>query len=82
VEALIEFRSRFIRFNQMLAEERRTMRASWSGLHDAWRDHKYEELGQSLAQVEAGIDQYLRTTDEYEAHLLRLIEKAQAYLDT
>jgi len=81
-EALIAFRARLVRFNSMLAEERTSMRAAWVGLRDTWRDRKYEELGQSLAPLEAGIDQYLKTTDDYEAHLLRLIERAQAYLDT
>jgi hypothetical protein len=81
-EALKAFRSRFIRFNDMLAEERTTIRSAWIGLRDVWHDRKYEELGDSLAQVETGIDQYLKSTKEYETHLLRLIERAQAYLDT
>lgn len=81
-EALKAFRSRFIRFNDMLAEERNAMRSAWIGLRDTWHDRKYEELGDSLAQVEAGIDQYLKNTKEYEAHLLRLIDRAEAYLDT
>ena len=80
LQAMIEFRSRLIRFNRTLDSEYKMMVAGWRSLGEVWTDQKYAELGTALEDVGRGIDRYLAATDEHEAHLRRLIEAIDAFL--
>jgi hypothetical protein len=81
VEALAEFRASLMRFNAELAENFATIRTQWRDLGEVWRDDMYHRFGEALEEVLPGIESYLRTTEEHEAHLAVLIERLQAYLD-
>jgi len=81
VPALIEFRSRLIRFNELLDEEYHAVAREWEQLGDVWRDRKYEELGTALHEVGRGIERYLSEAPDHEMQLRRFIERAQAFLD-
>ena len=82
LEAMIEFRSHLIRFNQLLAEEFSSIHAHWQSLGDVWDDDKYRQFGHALDEVQPGIQRYLAATDDHEAHLLRLIENLRRFLET
>jgi hypothetical protein len=82
VPALTEFRTRLMRFDELLDEEYHAITREWEQLGDVWRDRKYEELGTALQQVGRGIERYLSEAPDHEMHLLRLIERAQEFLDT
>jgi len=81
IEALRTFRNRLIAFNRDLAEGLSVMRGSWRDLGDVWRDDLYRQFGDALDEVTPGIDRYLATTEHHEAHLQRLIQRLQDYLD-
>jgi hypothetical protein len=82
LDSLIVFREHLLRFNHTLAEEFASMHSHWQGLGDVWTDAKYQEFGQTLEEVEQGINRYLAATEGHEIYLLRQIETLRAYLDT
>jgi hypothetical protein len=80
LQAMIDFRSRLMRFNHNLEADYRSMVGAWKQLGEAWDDDKYREFGQALEEVGRGIDRYLAATADHEQHLLRLIERIDAFL--
>lgn len=82
VQAMIDFRQHLMAFNRDLAEQFASMRTHYQALGDVWTDRKYEEFGQALAEADQGIERYLTATEDQEAHLLRLIERLHAFLET
>jgi hypothetical protein len=81
LEGLMGFRDHLKEFNTTLKEEFSAMRAHWYALGDVWTDRKYDEFGELLDEVAKGVDHYIGRTDEFEDHLLRLIESLQSYLE-
>lgn len=81
LEAMIAFREHLIRFNRLLAEEFASMQTHWRALGDVWTDAKYYEFGQALEEAARGVNRYLATTEDHEAHLLGLIERLREYLE-
>lgn len=82
LEALKRFHEHLVRYNQVLAEEFTSIRKHWQSMGDVWRDEKYREFGESLDEVERGIERYLAAAPSHEAHLRKLIEIMGQYLDT
>jgi hypothetical protein len=82
IEALAEFRAHLMQFNRELTENFATIRSHWRELGEVWRDDMYRLFGEALEEVTPGIEAYLAATEGHEAHLARLIEQLQAYVDT
>jgi len=82
LDALIEFRSHLVSFNGTLHEEYSRMKNHWLAMNEVWSDAKYYEFGDALEEVAKGIERYLYVAPSHETHLLNLIERLRAVLDT
>ena len=51
LKAMIDFRNHLVRFNRTLDTEYRSMVGDWKRLGGVWRDQKYSEFGDELAEV-------------------------------
>lgn len=75
IEALVDFRLHLLQFNSDLGESFANMRAHWRSLAEVWSDDMYHRLGDALAEVLPGLEQYLSATEHHEAYLSQLIER-------
>lgn len=82
LDALIDFRSHLLAFNNTLADEYSRIKNHWHSMHDVWNDAKYDEFGEALEDIARGIERYLDITPSHETHLYNLIERLRAVLDT
>lgn len=82
VQAMIDFRLHLMKFNRDLADQFASMRTHYQSLGDVWTDRKYDEFGHALAEADQGIERYLAKTEDHEMHLMQLIERLHAFLDT
>jgi len=80
VEKMERFLSHLSRFDKLLEDEFRGMLGDWRDLGGVWRDEKYHQLGKDLTEAARGIERYLGTADDHEAHLAQLIRRLEEYL--
>ena len=82
LDALIDFRSHLLAFNETLRDEYSRMKNHWLSMAELWDDAKYYEFGAALEDISRGIERYLYITPDHETHLFNLIERLRAVLDT
>ncbi len=82
LEALREFRSHLVTFNNQVADSFAGMRTHSHGIRESWDDAKYQQFIEAFEEVSRGIERYLSVTDDHERYLAELIERIQWVLDT
>ena len=82
IDKMERFLGHLRKFDNLLADEFRSMLGHWRELGGVWTDAKYHQLGQDLEDAARGIERYLAVADGHEDHLARLIQQLEAYLKT
>ncbi|MBC7264332.1 MAG: hypothetical protein H5T64_08220 [Chloroflexi bacterium] len=76
-----EFAGYLKRFNVMLTEEKRQLRARFVRLGETWQDQKYQNFAQEFEQTMRLLDYFEKASEEVVPFLLKDAEILEAYLE-
>lgn len=79
IDRMDRFLDRLRRFDDVLVDEFKTMRAEWRGLGEVWDDDQYRKLGVDLDEAAQSVQRYLDSAETHQAYLKDLIEILRKY---